>query len=233
MRGLGADTQPSLTPKQIELLSRGVLNVGGCVPQLQTNFNSMQCLTPQLMQWFGSCYVGTPPGDMTPLEFAAACLSIGKCGGFSKPGCPNPAVTEAALPPCANADLQSAIDYCGAHPNFDGPTGPMNAACWSMARYPDLYARLMATPRCVAAAPPPPAMPPPAMAPPPPDMTAPVQYDTTPVAPDATPVNVPDMVPTDSGAPPPQTASTSNMAMWGIAAVVAVGAGYFLLRKKK
>ena len=78
-------------------------------------------------------------------------------------------------------------------------------------------------------------------------MTAPVQYDApraptpapvvvaAPVAPDATPVPVDaDMIPGGGDYEnPPRAASTSNMAMWGIAAVLAVGAGYFLLRKKK
>jgi len=247
--GLGA-TVPQLTSDQIASLFKAFNAQGGCTGAFGQSLSAMTCIPPQLVQWFGSCFTGITPPGMSDMEFYAGCMGLAKCGAFDKLGCPADGAALLAsmpLPDCLNDSMYSEfgpfIDYCKANPTFQGPTKAMNTACWSASRYPDIYKKILNTPRCAVAAPPPPApspaAPPAYTAPPPPNTSAPVTYDTsatTTSAPDSTPTTLPtgpsDATMPATGGSQQAGMSTGTMAMIGIGGVLALGLGYMLLKKK-
>ena len=254
--GLGA-TVPTLTADQIASLFKAFNAQGGCAGAFGQSLSAMTCLPPQLVQWFGSCFTGITPPGLSDMEFYAACMGLAKCGAFDKLGCPADGAAIMAsmpLPDCLTDSMYGEvgpfIDYCKANPTVQGPTKTMNTACWSASRYPDIYKKILNTPRCAVAAPPPAAPPvytapppsaaPPAYtAPPPPNTSAPVTYDTsasTTSAPDSTPTTLPtgpsDATMPAAGGSQQAGMSTGTMAMIGIGGVLALGLGYMLLKKK-
>jgi len=252
MRGLGAPL-PLLDPAAIGYLMKAVVNAGGCTPAFQANLKAQGCLNTQAVQWLGSCYLGKTPPGVNDWEFAAACLALGKCGGFDMMGCPGDAdAMMAQVPSCLTPEMAGEfspiVDYCRANPTFQGPNKTFNAACWSMSRYPTLFQKVMNTPLCAAA------MPPPVTAPatnttPPLDTTSQVTYDS--YAPDSSATTVltnDTVVPgSDCGSRGPHFAidlstgecvehklamSPATMAMFGVGGILALGLGYMLLKKK-
>jgi hypothetical protein len=254
--GLGAAV-PQLTSDQIASLFKAFNAQGGCTGAFGQSLSAMSCIPAQLVQWFGSCFTGITPPGMSDMEYYAACMGLAKCGAFDKLGCPADGAALLAsmpLPDCMTdamyGEVGPFIDYCKANPTFQGPNKPMNTACWSASRYPDIYKRILNTPRCAIAAPlppAPPAAPPvytapsaPAYTAPPPNTSAPVTYDTsatTTSAPDSTPTTLPTApsdvtLPTTSGGSQHAGMGTGTMAMIGIGGALALGLGYMLLKKK-
>lgn len=257
MRGLGA-TLPQLDPAAIGYLMRGVINAGGCTPAFQASLKAQGCLSTQAVQWLGSCHLGKTPPGVNDWEFAAACLALGKCGGFDMMGCPGDAdAMMAQIPACLTPEMQGelgpVIDYCRSNPTFQGPNKALNYGCWSMSRYPALYQKVMSVAPCAAA--------PPSGGQtttttsggqsysPPLDTTSQVTYDS--YAPDssATTVMTDDTVMpgADCGSRGPHFAidlstgecvehklamSPATMAMFGVGGILALGLGYMLLKKK-
>ncbi len=246
MGGLGADTV--VTPETITAFMKAFNNLGGCTPAIQQHMaSSIPCLTGQHMQILAPCLDGDIPAGLTAVELSQACVQLRKCGMFDKPGCPDLEPSTAGFPPCMSAsDFKPLVDYCGSHPNWDGPDKAMNTACWAMSRFPEYFSRVMSMPVCAAPAPPPPpsAAPPPASPPvvyaaPPPAAAPPPQYQPPQqqaAPPESTPTSMYNPEPSHSDEPlPPSHASstgTSNMAMWGLLGVAALGAGYLIFRKK-
>lgn len=260
LRGLGATP---ITDQALAYLTKGVIAQGGCGPALQKILDQTPCLSDTHIQWFGKCLLGPTPAGVSDLEWAAACLSMHKCGAFDKLGCAADAPPASSIPACFTPEqlkeMGGALDYCRTTPKFDGPSRLFNAACWSVSRYPAMYQQLLNTPACAVAAPPhiteptprlPPAAPPPAPpAAPPPVVVAPPQGPpppdyTAPVTPDQTPTTVPtapgpDMTATtydDMTAPPPVAhagmSESTKYALWGVGALVAIGVGWMVFRKK-
>lgn len=235
MHGLGA-SPPALTSDQIGLLLKAVNNVGGCTPQLRTSMANVPCLNTQMVQWFGTCFGGVKPANMTDAEFASACASLSACGAFDKLGCPQDGAAlmtamQAQIPSCLTdvmaKEIGPMIDYCKATPTFDGPNKSANAACWAMSRFPDVYAKIMNIPLCTPPAPTPTA-PPPAPAP-----TAPPSAEQPTSVTDTSASMTPTSTTTDVTTTTTEAGmSSTKMAMIGVGAVAVLGLGYLLLRKK-
>jgi hypothetical protein len=172
---------------------------------LDSSAKSLACLSTQMVQLFGSCYLGVTPPGMSDLEFYSACMQSANAGMLTKLGCPGyQDAAMAQIPACltkeASSEFSPITDYCRANPTFQGPNKPMNYICWGMSRYPALYEKALNTPLCAAAVTPP-AYTPPASTPtpatttttsytaPPPDTTAQVTYDS--YAPDSSATTVP------------------------------------------
>lgn len=245
LRGLGTT---SITDQALAYLTKGVIAQGGCGPALQKILDGTPCLSDTHIQWFGKCLLGPTPAGVTDLEWAAACLSMQKCGAFDKLGCAADAPSSSSLPSCFTdeqfQETGDALAYCKSTPKFDGPNRLYNAACWAASRFPTLYQQLLNTPHCAAAQPapapaaPPPALPPPVQAqpapapqpgPPPPDYTAPVTPDQTPTPIDTGPS------PYDTAPPPVAHAGMSEStkyALWGVGALAVLGVGWMVFRKK-
>lgn len=234
MQGLGLGPTP--TPDQIGMLLKAINTQGGCTATFKNSMAALPCLNWTILQWFGSCKSGQKPANITQAEYDGACASIAACGGFDKLGCPEDGADlmkqmSAQMPSCWTdaqwKDAGAIVDYCGQNPGFNGPNGGLNAACWGMSRYPDLYSRLMNIPRCTPPAPPPP--PPPVVTAPPPTSAPSADQPTAVMAPDTS-----DM----TSAPSADSAheegmSTTTMVVIGVGAVAVLGGlGYMLLRKK-
>lgn len=251
MQGLGAAL---LTPEQMSFMTQTVLASGGCSGAFKASAQALSCLTPQQVQWLGTCYTKATTPGVTSAQLASSCDALFKCGMFGKLGCPGDAASMTpTVPDCWTdalyGEIGPVIDYCKAYPQFGGPNAQYNAGCWSMSRYPAVYQKLLATPRC---APPktaglinPPTRPAPVIvaSAPPPNTSAAVTTDSTPAAyvpPDSTPGNIdvqlspPDMIDTGpASASADDGMSTTTMAMIGIGGVLALGLGYMLLKKRK
>jgi len=253
-----------VTPETIGAFMKAFLNVGGCTPAIQKNMiDIIPCLTSRYFQLDTPCFTGEIPPGITPIEFSQACVQMQKCGMFAKPGCPEVEPSTSDFPPCMPAsEFKPLVDYCGSHPNWNGPDKNLNVACWAMSRFPNYYSRVMNMPVCAPPAPPPPsavpapqapppppvvyqapppAAPPPVYTPPPPPPAAPPPvYQTAPAAQatpsESTPSSMYNPEPSYSDQPLPpveaSSTSTSNMAMWGLLGVAALGAGYLIFRKK-
>jgi len=236
MGGLGADEV--VTPETIGAFMKAFLNVGGCTPSIQKNMiDTIPCLNSRYFQLDSPCFSGDIPPGITPTEFSQACVQMQKCGMFTKPGCPDMEPSTSSFPPCMPAsEFKPLVDYCGSHPNWDGPDKNLNTACWAMSRFPNYYSRVMNMAVCPPPAPPPSAVP----APPPPPAASPPVYQTAPPAQtmpsESTPSSMYNPEPSHSDQPLPpaaaSTTSTSNMAVWGLLGVAALGAGYLIFRKK-
>jgi hypothetical protein len=259
--GLGADEV--VTPETIGAFMKAFLNVGGCTPSIQKNMiDTIPCLNSRYFQLDTPCFSGEIPPGITPVEFSQACVQMQKCGMFTKPGCTDMEPSTKDFPPCMPAsEFKPLVDYCGSHPNWDGPDKNLNVACWAMSRFPNYYSRVMNMQVCPAPAPPPPSAapappppvvyqaPPPAptpaapvyQAPPPAPAAPPVVYQTAPPSQatpsESTPSSMynPEPSYSDESLPPSaeaSTTSTASMAMWGLLGVAVLGGGYLLLRKK-
>lgn len=216
-RGLGAPA--TLTTANMVTFLDGVNNVGGCTPAVQANFNAMRCLGADFVQMLGACQLGVTPPGMTALEYAAACLSLGKCGLYAKPGCPEDEAPLAALmPQCLEQDQLAVLADCRAHPDFQGLDNDTKARCWAITRYPGIYGTMQGLPACGGARAP---DPPPSVAPPQPPESTPTLVDD----------DAPPSLVSSSGAPE-SGMSESNMLLWGAAGAAALGLGYLIFRKK-
>ncbi len=252
MHGMGA-APPQFTDAQLATYMKMFAAAGGCSGSVKANFGELNCLNNQYLQVGGACLLGRTPAGLTDLEFAAACMDLGKCGLFTKPGCPqDSAFYMNSIPGCLNSDIKPLVDYCKMTPQFNGSNRQGNAACWALSRYQDVFQKVMNLGPCpapsAAVAPPvyqqpatlaPPIAPPRAPLPPPQAAPPPV-YQAPPTPPPASSESTPgpiDVAPPSDYAPvdevtPPHATEQSNMMMWGLAGVAALGLGYLIFRKK-
>ena len=208
--GLGADISPAASAA----LTKAVNAAGGCSAALQNSANGISCMPLPYVQYMAGCYAGVTPPGVSDVEFASACLSLGKCGFTTKPGCPaDEAAMLPQIPKCIPTTMGPLISYCRAHPSFDGPDKTLNASCWGISRYQDVYSQLMALPGC----------------------NPPVTQDprvTRPQAPsESTPTNL-QMTPDAVTAPAAAQSDMTKYALYGAAWLAALGLGYLLLRRK-
>jgi hypothetical protein len=252
MHGLG-DAPPQLTDAQLATYMKMFAAAGGCSGSTQANFAALQCLNNQYLQVGGACLLGRTPVGLTDLEFAGACMALGKCGLFTKPGCPqDSAIYLNSFPTCLNSDVKPLVEYCKSTPQFNGSNRQGNAACWAISRYQDVFQRMMNLGPCpsptTSVAPPvyqaPPPSPsaapaPPVMtaqpAPPPPVYQEPPTAAPPPASSESTPgpidVGPPEYAPVEQEMTPHAT-EQSSMMMWGLAGAAALGLGYLIFRKK-
>jgi hypothetical protein len=198
LRGIGAG------PRSIAPMSGRLAAIPACSLADLPVCPTPTCIDEYTAGLVAQCIAGVQANPDFDCFYTAAFAQLPYCGGSNK-GLP-------PIPACLNADQQSARDYCGTYPNFDGPNAIMNGLCWAAKHDTAYWSRMMSTPACLVVHEPP-------------------HRTPRPAPPVATPTPVPQDLPPPA---PPHQDEASMMGTWGILALIAAaGGGYYLYRKYK
>ncbi len=151
MRGLGLGPDAS-GPTQYLMQAIAPMSVD----ELRAAMDNAGCLSPELAEAMVTCFSpNLQPGNVSVADYNSFCLKHAAAGSFDRGGC-EPAVTNwldglFPLPQCFDEPTLAAFQYCGQHPDYDGPNRVNDAACWLAKRSGSYALRIYGTPACGAA----------------------------------------------------------------------------------
>lgn len=148
MRGLGLGPDAS-QPTQYLMAAMAPMTVD----EIRAAMGGAGCLAPEMVEAMVTCFSpDLQPGNVASDTYNAFCLKNAAAGSFDLGGC-QPAVTNwldatFPLPQCFDDPTVAAMQYCGQHPDYQGPNRVNDAICW-LAQRSDSYAlRIYGTPGC-------------------------------------------------------------------------------------